>query len=108
MAMDERTIQMNYKLESKDYAIGGKLLTASVQISKMEFDNCVANHDAKNHMRRMLVEQLVDAMLEKGLVEITTLKEPGSQESYWDEMHRVVARCYLAKDDQIKVLRTYG
>lgn len=98
---------MTYKFESKDYAIGGKMITAHVQVTQTDMNEFRHSSQAREHMRRMLVEQLVDHMLTNNMVEITTIKESYDPINF-EETHRIAARCYLAKDDMVKILRTYG
>lgn len=93
--------------ETIEYAIGGKMVVASVQISQFDMDQCRHNNNAREQMRRMMVEQLVGHILDNNLVEINTMKEPIDMNNF-GEMHRIIARCYLAKDADIKILRTYG
>lgn len=96
-----------YTLETKDYAIGGKMITAHVQVTESHMKDFRHSNQARETMRKMLVEQLVDHMLSNNLVEIVTIKEPWSPENF-EETHRISARCYLAKDSDIKILRTYA
>lgn len=98
---------MNYKLETKDHAIGGKMVVASVKVSQFDMDNFRKSNQAREHMRSLLVQQLVDYMLENNMVEVTTMREAYRADSL-EDMHRIVARCCLVKDEHIKVLRTYG
>lgn len=98
---------MTYKFESKDYAIGGKLIAAHVQVTETDMNEFRHSSQAREHMRKMLVEQLVDHMLTNNMVEITTIKEPWRPDNF-EDTHRISARCYLAKDEMVKLLRTYG
>lgn len=98
---------MTYKIETRDFAIGGKMITAHVQVTETNMNDFRHSNQAREQMRRLLVEQLVDHMLSNNLVEITTIKEPFNAMNF-EETHRISARCYLAKDGDIKLLRTYG
>jgi hypothetical protein len=51
-------------------------------------------------MRQKLCADLAAAMLAKGLVEINQAKNP------YDFSTKIVARAYVAPDDQVKLLRT--
>ena len=107
MALNQRPVITDIDVKYKDYAIGGKMITAHVQVTETHMKDFRHSNQARETMRKMLVEQLVDHMLSNNLVEIVTIKEPWSPENF-EEKHRISARCYLAKDSDIKLLRTYG
>jgi hypothetical protein len=94
-------------IEIRDYAIGGKLIAASVQVPQEVMNDFVHSDKARQDMREKLVRQLVNAMLDKGLVEIVSQK--GVPLDNWNPTgaYRITARCYLAKDSDVKILRTY-
>ena len=87
-------------IDYKDYAIGGKMVTASVVVSEDVMVNQFSDAKAREFMRQKLCEDLAAAMLAKGLVEINQAKNP------YGFSTKIVARAYLAPDDQIKLLRT--
>ena len=87
-------------IDYKVYAIGGKMVTASVTVSEDVMVNQFSDPKAREFMRHKLCEDLASAMLAKGLVEINQAKNP------YDFSTKIVARAYLAPDDQVKLLRT--
>lgn len=86
-------------IEYKDYAIGGKLVSVSVRVAEDVMINRFNDEQARQVMRQKLCEDLASAMLAKGLVEI-------NQQKNVDYTTTIVARAYVAPDDQVKLLRT--
>lgn len=86
-------------IEYKDYAIGGKLVSVSVRVAEDVMVNRFNDEQARQVMRQKLCEDLASAMLAKGLVEI-------NQQKNVDYTTTIVARAYVAPDDQVKLLRT--
>lgn len=86
-------------LEYKDYAIGGKMVTVSVRVDEDVMVNQFSDKAARAFMRQKLCEELASAMLAKGLLEI-------NQQKNIDYTTTLVARAYVAPDDQVKLLRT--
>jgi hypothetical protein len=82
-----------------DYAIGGKLVSVSVRVSDDVMINRFNDEQARQVMRQKLCEDLASALLAKGLVEI-------NQQKNVDFTTTIVARAYVAPDDQVKLLRT--
>lgn len=82
-----------------DYAIGGKLVSVSVRVSDDVMINSFNDEQARQVMRQKLCEDLASALLAKGLVEI-------NQQKNIDFTTTIVARAYVAPDDQVKLLRT--
>jgi hypothetical protein len=78
----------------KDLAIGGKLVTGTLTVNE---DNILTMD--RDVFKETLLRQLVDAMLKYKLVEFTKVKNPTD----FSTTFRV--RCYLAPDDQVKLLR---
>ena len=87
--------EIDFKYE--DLAIGGKMITAAITVSESEI--ITGGADFKTHVRERMVKALVNAMLENNFVEFTQLKDPIQFNT------RVMARCYMAPNDQVKLLR---
>jgi hypothetical protein len=83
----------------KDYAIGGKLITAHVTVEEQVYANELSDHAAKVAMRRALVEEIVSAMLNNRLVQIMQQKDPLTGTV------TIAARAYVAPDETVKLLR---
>lgn len=86
-------------IEYQDYAIGGKLVSVSVRVAEDVMVNQFSDQNARAMMRQKLCEDLASAMLAKGLVEI-------NQQKNIDFTTTIVARAYVAPNDQVKLLRT--
>lgn len=84
--------------EYDEYAIGGKMIVASTQVDAAE--ELQMNDYDRSKLRTKLVEELADAMLSTKLVEITKLTDPTTY------ITTIKARCYLAPDSTVKLLRT--
>jgi hypothetical protein len=87
-------------IDYRDYAIGGKMVTVSVTVSEDVMVNQFSDPKAREFMRHKLCEDLAAAILSKGIVEINQAKNP------YDFSTKIVARAYLAPDDQVKLIRT--
>lgn len=98
----EDPFDVPFDVNFTDYAIGGKLVHVRLVVSdieRIEFQNsCRFREEMKDKLAMMLVKH----MLEKNLIEFTHLPDMATGD---DILH---ARCYLAPDAQVKVMRTYG
>jgi hypothetical protein len=83
-------------IKTYDYAIGGKMVVAKCIIS----EDTLLTDDRKDAVRTQLIHQIADYILQNKLVEFTQNRDPVSLNT------AVRARCYLAPNDQIKILRT--
>lgn len=81
-----------------DYPIGGKMVVGSFVVTEMEALNLL-NSDHKPTMKRKLLYQMVDYMLDNNLAEFTTFED----HARGTRTFRV--RAYLAPNDQVKILR---
>jgi hypothetical protein len=83
-------------INTYDYAIGGKMVVAKCSVSEAT----LITDNIKDAVRTQLIHQIADYILQNKLVEFTQSRDPIS-------LHTIVrARCYLAPNDQIKILRT--
>lgn len=83
--------------EYDDYAIQGKLVTASVTMS--EYDMSQMTADVKDRFRHELATLLADEMIDKKLVEFTSMSLAGTLE------RKIMVRAYVAPDDTVRLLR---
>jgi hypothetical protein len=87
-------------ITTDDYAIGGKLITAYISIDDQKFHEIVQSPNGKDEIRKALVEQLAQEMLNKSLVEINQRDDAMTLRKV------IVARAYVAPDSTVKILRT--
>lgn len=87
-------------IQYKDYAIGGKMITASVRVDEQVMQARFSDEQARQAMRHKLVSELASAMIENRLVEINQFQNA------MDFSTTIVARAYVAPDDMVKLLRT--
>ena len=87
--------------KTMDYPIGGKLLSTSVDITFADTNRFLTDDDFKNAIKQRMATHLVKCMMENNLIEFTKI-EDSKTGSY-----RLHARCYLAPNDQVKILRTH-
>lgn len=80
-------------LDIKEYAIGGKLIT--VQFKADDLFN--PNPDS---IKSQLVSNLSEYILRNNFVEFTKIPNPYNGSTTY------IARCYLAPNDQVKILRS--
>lgn len=81
--------------------IGGKLVTATVAISQMD-DLLIPEAQLKDEIKRKLLQDLVDYLLQNKLCEFTMQDDL----SRGTKLYR--ARCYVAPDEQVKLIRVYN
>lgn len=86
----------NEKVSLHEYAIDGKMITASCCVHNLG----IMSDDIKDTIRKNLIHQIADYIFDNNLVEFTQMKDPTSFESV------VRARCFMVPDDQVKILRS--
>lgn len=85
---------------SHDYIIGGKMVVGRAIMTdhyRMLLEN--GDAEAKKNIKRELIMQMAEYMLEKNLVEFTYQDNP------MDMSRTIAVRAYLAPNDQVKILR---
>ena len=87
-------------LQTEEYAIGGRMITAKIEISAMEQMH-MDSKEWRMNIRQRLANQLSLAMLDMDLVETTSFQDPGLGRT------TIAARCYLAPNGQAKPLRVH-
>jgi hypothetical protein len=85
----------------KDLAIGGKLIKVTHEVSGYDVAKCSTEAEFKNHVKKHLAMQLAMYMIEYNLIEFTQFENLSTQS------HTVAARCYLAPNEQVKLLRIH-
>lgn len=91
---------LDTKFQSYDYAIGGVMVVGRTTMTdhyRMLMEN--GDADAKNNIKRELIMQMAEYMLENQLVEFTYQDNP------MDMSRSIAVRAYLAPNDQVKILR---
>ena len=86
---------INWKV--MDHAIGGKLVVGKTIVSEA----MTLTNDMKDVIKRELLSQMIEFILENKLVEFTQYTEPNTHYKC------IMIRAYLAKDADIKILRTH-
>ena len=84
----------NYVGKYTDIAIGGKLVNMNIKLSN--FDIIGLNPDA---IKWRVADHLVKYMIENKLIEFT------KQENLLENSTTINARCYLAPDSEVRILR---
>lgn len=92
---------LDIKTEVNEFAIGGRLVVASMEVSNFDYLEFGSDGEWRKHIRRKMIEHFVEEILEKKLFEITV------QENYQRESKLIRGYFYLAPNEQIKVLRNY-
>ena len=88
-------------LSVKDIAIGGKLVKIVHEVSNYDVARFRNDSEFKNHVKKTLATQLAMFIIEENLIEFTQFENLSTQ------THTVAARCYLAPNEQVKLLRIY-
>ena len=88
-------------LTTYDVPIGGKLLQASMELNAIDQINFKSDDDYKRAIKQRIAADLARAMIEGKLIEFTHLPQPSTGRD------TIYARCYLAKDSDVKILRMH-
>jgi hypothetical protein len=83
--------------ESYDYAIGGKLVVARVNIRDSLIEDGLLT---KKEIKEKLAIQVCQYMLDNNMFEFTQMQNP------MDFSRTIACRAYVAPNDQVKILRT--
>lgn len=94
-------VNVSSHIETKDYAIGGKLIQASRQIDKLQLTQFHNEDDYKRFLKMEMAIELARVMIESNLIEFTRLTDHNTM------IDKIFARCYLAPDDQVRLLRLH-
>ena len=84
----------------EEIAIGGKMVTVRMEMTDSSMVH-VDDETWRQTIRSELAHKLATYILEAGLCEITTMQMPTSYGK------SVAIRCYLAPNDQVKLLRIH-
>ena len=84
----------NYAGKYTDIAIGGKLVTVNIKLS----ESVIINLNSDN-IKWRIADHLVKYMIENKLIEFTKQEDP------IDNSTTINARCYLAPDSEVRILR---
>jgi hypothetical protein len=85
--------------ETYDYAIGGKMVVGKTVLSDDYNELVKTDRDARLRVKKELIHQMAEFILENNLVEFTQYKDPILFHTH------VAVRAYLAPNDQVKILR---
>jgi hypothetical protein len=86
-------------IDTEDLHIGGKLIVYRGIISLEMMAQAKNDDELKMQMKANIAQELAMYMLDNNLIEINTRDDPNSFSK------EIVARAYLAPDDQIRILR---
>lgn len=89
-----------YDVQYKDIAMHGKLIIATTKMAEHDYQQIQHIAPIKERMRLELAEQIALGMIDNKLIETTSIMDTYSGE-------RIIrARCYLAPDSDVRMLRT--
>ena len=91
--MNEPTFQ------TYDYIIGGKLVVGKTTLDVSYSRLMHTDHEARTAVKKELVQQMAEYMLENNLVEFTQQDDPLTFRK------QIAVRAYIAPNDQVKILR---
>lgn len=92
--------EYNHTFKSVDVPIGGKMAAVTVSLTESQVLS-MADLQVRDEFKKRIVSLLATYMLENNLVETTQYVDK------IDYTKKVNVRCYLAPNDQIKILRTH-
>ena len=82
-----------------DYIIGGRLVVGRAVMDESFAQLANTDHEARMHIKKKLVMDMAEYMLENNLVEFTQQDDPITLRKH------IAVRAYLAPNDQVKILR---
>lgn len=85
--------------ESHDYVIGGKLVVGRTTLDESYSQLMNTDYEARERVKKELIHQMAQFMLENQLVEFTQQDDPLTFRKH------IAVRAYLAPNDQVKILR---
>ena len=88
----------NTAYKTPDDLIQGKMFVAQSTISQYEFEQFPAGE-----IKRKMILQLAEVMLNQDCIEFTTMKEPNAMDQV-----KVRARVFVTPDSQVRLLREKG
>jgi hypothetical protein len=91
----------DFNFTYKDVAIGGKLVKGHISLHESKMMAISSEAEMREYVRTMMAKQLAEYMIAGGLIEFTQMKDNVTLYT------TITARCYLAPNDQVKILRTH-
>jgi hypothetical protein len=85
-------------INTHEYAIQGKMVVASYRITSLKAIEMTA--DVKDEIRKTLIHQIADYVLQNKLVEFTQITDPVTLDLL------VRARCFITPNDNVQILRS--
>lgn len=85
---------------TEEFAIGGKLLSVAMNVTYEEVLQKWDDETWRSHIRHKIATVLAEKMISNNLCEINISEDVSTQNK------RIIVRCYLAPNDQVKILRT--
>jgi hypothetical protein len=82
--------------------IGGKLVKGDISLPESRMMQISSDAEMREYVRTMMATQLAEYMIAGGLIEFTQMKDNVTLYT------TITARCYLAPNDQVKLLRIHG
>ena len=95
--LDDTMFQTNLQ----EFAIGGKLITVTYRLNHIQTQSFL-DENYREEVKKEMSEFMARYILENNLAEFTSTEDYGSQ------MKILNMRCYLAPNDQVKILRMYN
>ena len=89
---------MQFQTNVQEFDIGGKLLTVSYRLNHILTQNFL-DGNYREEVKKEMAEFMARYILENNLAEFTSMDDPLSQTKILN------MRCYLAPNDQVKILR---
>lgn len=85
---------------TEEYAIGGKMLILTMNIPAVEALQHWNDKEWRKHIRHKMATLFAEKMISENLCEINVSDDPMTQDK------KIIIRCYLAPNEQVKILRT--
>ena len=91
----------DFNFTYKDVVIGGKMVQGTIRVPEHKIVSYGSEHEFKQFLKTSMAHQMAEYMISNGLIEFTQLRDNVTFDTL------VKARCYLAPNDQVKILRMH-
>lgn len=91
----------DFNFTYKDVVIGGKMVQCTIRVTDNKMLSYGTEQEFRQFLKTSMAHQMAEYMISNGLIEFTQLRDNVTFDTL------VKARCYLAPNDQVKILRMH-
>ena len=91
----------DFNFTYKDVVIGGKMVQGTIRVAEHKMLSHGTEKEFRQFLKTSMAHQMAEFIISNGLIEFTQLRDNVTFDTL------VKARCYLAPNDQVKILRMH-